>query len=44
MREYYPDFLNFIDEALKLAKKLPRYFSKYSTKYTVIIKSLQSLS
>ncbi len=32
MREYYPDFLKFIDDALKLAKKIPRYFSKYSNK------------
>jgi len=32
MREYYPDFLNFIDEALKLAKKIPKYFSKYSNR------------
>ena len=32
MREYYPNFLNFIDEALILAKKIPKYFSIYSNK------------
>ena len=32
MREYYPDFLKFIDEALESAKNIPRYFSKYSNK------------
>jgi len=32
MREYYPDYLKFIDEGLELAKKLPRYFSKFSNK------------
>lgn len=32
MREYYPDFLKFIDDALNLAKKIPKYFSKYSNR------------
>jgi len=32
MREYYPNYLKFIDEGLELAKKLPRYFSKFSNK------------
>ena len=32
MREYYPDFLKFIDDALEIAKNLPRYFSKFSNK------------
>jgi hypothetical protein len=32
MREYYPDFLKFIDEALDSAKKIPRYFSKFSNR------------
>jgi len=32
MREYYPDFLKFVDDALKLAKKIPRYFSKFSNR------------
>ncbi|MBS3168189.1 IS5 family transposase [Candidatus Woesearchaeota archaeon] len=28
----YEDYLNFVSEALELAKKIPRYFSKYSNK------------
>lgn len=30
MAKEYEDYLKFIDEALKLAKKIPRYFSKFS--------------
>ena len=32
MREYYPDFLKFIDDALEMARNIPKYFSKYSNK------------
>lgn len=32
MREYYPNYLKFIDDALELAKNIPRYFSKFSNK------------
>src|SRR3989344_9561061 len=28
----YEDYLNFVGEALELAKKIPRYFSKFSNK------------
>ena len=28
----YEDYLNFVSEALELAKKIPRYFSKFSNK------------
>jgi len=31
IREYY-DYLKFIDDALDIAKKLPRYFSKFSNR------------
>jgi hypothetical protein len=32
MREYYPNYLKFIDDALEMAKSIPRYFSKFSNK------------
>ena len=32
MREYYPNYLKFIDDALEMAKNIPRYFSKFSNK------------
>mgnify|MGYP001568702209 FL=1 len=32
MRKEYYDYLKFIDDALEIAKKLPRYFSKFSNK------------
>ena len=32
VKERYDDYLKFIDEALVLAKSLPRYFSKFSNK------------
>jgi hypothetical protein len=32
MKKEYEDYLKFIDEALELAKTLPRYFSKFSNK------------
>ncbi len=32
MVDEYDNYLNFIDSALELAKKIPRYFSKYSNK------------
>ena len=32
MAKEYEDYLKFIDEALELAKKIPRYFSKFSNK------------
>ncbi|MEK6935096.1 MAG: transposase [Nanoarchaeota archaeon] len=32
MNKEYSDYLKFIDDALDLAKSLPRYFSKYSNK------------
>ena len=32
MIEEYPNFLKFIDNALEIAKKIPKYFSKYSNK------------
>lgn len=32
MNKEYPDYLKFIDSALELAKKIPRYFSKFSNK------------
>ena len=31
-KEKYDDYLKFIDEALELAKSIPRYFSKFSNK------------
>ena len=32
MKEEYPNYLKFVDEALELAKDIPKYFSKYSNK------------
>ena len=32
MNKEYSDYLKFIDSALELAKKIPRYFSKFSNK------------
>ena len=32
MKERYSDYLKFIDDALGLAKAIPKYFSKFSNK------------
>ena len=30
MAKEYDDYLKFVDSALEIAKKIPKYFSKYS--------------
>src|SRR3989344_2261505 len=31
-KQEYDDYLKFVDSALEIAKKIPRYFSKFSNK------------